>query len=248
MTEAAPRVDDVYNPPNALEFGVWTASMGQLTSNPDGWEKFFLAIRRADAMVLFIENFKACLHSQVQQAAQDAGLVVRESLRTRTLPRRTPIKRARAPLCAVKDDTFSSHASNPYPIRIPTTLTLPLLSTQGGSMDNIRNYLTPCGAPPWTFKGDSQPYVTPMTKKSLPLGNSSAGRSWEKKFENMRGRDFIGFELSTAELENLLFPQAVEDKFVQLGVSDWDESHPMEAKLAGKVRFYLIILFPPPHH
>jgi len=117
----------LYNPPNALEFGVWTASMGQLTSNPDGWEKFFLAIRRADAMVLFIENFKACLHSQVQQAAQEAGLVVRESLRTRTLPRRTPIKRARAPLCAVKDDTFSSHASNPYPIaiRIPTTLTLP---------------------------------------------------------------------------------------------------------------------------
>jgi hypothetical protein len=46
-------------------------------------------------------------------------------------------------------------------------------------------------------------------------------------------------------LENLLFPQAVEDKFVQLGVSDWDESHPMEAKLAGQVRFYLI-LFPPP--
>ena len=119
MTEAAPRVDDVYNPPNALEFGVWTASMGQLTSNPDGWEKFFLAIRRADAMVLFIENFKACLHSQVQQAAQEAGLVVRESLRTRTLPRLTP-KRARAPLCAVKDDTFSSrtprtHTPYAYP-------------------------------------------------------------------------------------------------------------------------------------
>ena len=245
MTEVPPRTDDVYNPPNEMEFLEWTASMGRLTSNPDGWEKFFLAIRRADAMVLFIENFKACLHSQVQQAAQEAGLVVRACLRTRTLPRRTP-KRARAPLCAVKDDTFSSHASNPYPIRIPTTLTLPLLSTQGGSMDNIRNYLTPCGAPPWTFKGDSQPYVTPMTKKSLPLGNSSAGRSWEK-FENMRGRDSIGFELSTAQLENLLFPQAVEDKFVQLGVSDWDESHPMEAKLAGKVRFYLI-LFPPPHH
>ena len=125
-TEAATRVDEVYDPPNALEFGVWTASMGQLTSNPDGWEKFFLTIRQADPnMVLFIENFKACLHSQVQQAAQEAGLVVRESLRTRTLPRRTPIKRARAPLCAVKDDTFSSHASNPYPIRIPTTLTLP---------------------------------------------------------------------------------------------------------------------------
>ena len=78
MTEAALRVDDVYNPPNELEFGVWTASMGRLTSNPDGWEKFFLAIRRADGMVHFIENFKACLHSQVQQAAQEAGLVVRE--------------------------------------------------------------------------------------------------------------------------------------------------------------------------
>jgi len=29
-------------------------------------------------------------------------------------------------------------------------------------MDNIRNYLTPRGAPPWIFKGDSQPYVTPQ--------------------------------------------------------------------------------------
>jgi hypothetical protein len=162
LMEAATRVDDVYNPPNGLEFGAWTASMGRLTSNPDGWEKFFFAIRRADGMVIYMENFKSLLHSQVQQAAQEAGLVVRESLRTRTLPRRTP-KRARAPLCAVKDDTFSSHASNPYPIRIPTTLTLPLLSTQGGSMDNIRNYLTPIGAPPWAFKGDSQPYITPVT-------------------------------------------------------------------------------------
>ena len=122
-------MDDVYNPPNELEFGVWTASMGRVTSNPDGWEKFFFAIRRADGMVIYMENFKSLLHSQVQQAAQEAGLVVRESLRTRTLPRRTP-KRARAPLCAVKDDTFSSHASNPYPIRIPTTLTLrPALHT-----------------------------------------------------------------------------------------------------------------------
>ena len=114
-------------------------------------------------------------------------------------------------------------------------------------MDNIRNYLTPCGAPPWTFKGDSQPYVTPMTKKSLPLGNSSAGRSWEKKFENMRGRESIGLELTCDELENLVFPQAVENKFKQLGVHVWDEKNPMEAKLVGKVRFYLI-LFPPPHH
>ena len=91
-------------------------------------------------------------------------------------------------------------------------------------MDNIRNYLTPIGAPPWAFKGESQPYITPVTKKSLPLGNSSAGRSWEKKFvENMRGRQSIGFELTRDELENLVFPQAVENKFKQLGVSAWDE-------------------------
>ena len=86
MTEAAPRADDVYNPPNELEFGVWTASMGRLTSNPDGWENFFFAIRRTDGMVLFIENLKALLPSQVQQATQEAGLV-REPPRTRTLPR-----------------------------------------------------------------------------------------------------------------------------------------------------------------
>ena len=247
LSAAATRVDEVYDPPNNMEFGVWTASMGRVTNNVDGWDRFYIAIRRADGMVAYMENFKSLLDSQVQQAAQEAGLVVRSSIQTRTLPRRTP-KRARAPLCAVKDDTFSPHASNPYPIRIPTTLTLPLLSTQGGSMDNIRNYLTPIGAPPWAFKGDSQPYITPVTKKSLPLmSKSSAGRSWEKKFENMRGRESIGFELSTAELENLVFPQAVEEKFKLLGVSGWDERHPMEAKLAGKVRFYLI-LFPPPHH
>ena len=213
--------------------------MGRVTNNPDGWEKFFFAIRRADGMVIYMENFKSLLDSQVQQAAQETGLVVRSCLRTRTLPRRTP-KRARAPLCAVKDDTFSSHASNPYPIRIPTTLTLPLLSTQGGSIDNIRNYFTPIGAPPWAFKGEqAQPYITPVTKKSPPLGNSSGG-SWEKKFENMRGRQSIGFELSADELENLVFPQAVEEKFKQLGVSAWDEGDSMEAKLVGKV-----ILFPP---
>jgi len=79
LMEAATRVDDVYNPPNGLEFGAWTASMGRLTSNPDGWEKFFFAIRRAEGMVLFIENFKSLLHSQVQQAAQEAGLVVRRA-------------------------------------------------------------------------------------------------------------------------------------------------------------------------
>ena len=75
MTEAAPRADDVYNPPNELEFGVWTASMGRFTNNPDGCENFYFAIRRADGMVLFIENFKSLLHSQVQPAAQESGLV-----------------------------------------------------------------------------------------------------------------------------------------------------------------------------
>ena len=106
-------------------------------------------------------------------------------------------------------------------------------------MDNIRNYLTPRGAPPWIFKGDSKPYVTPMTKGSLALGNSSGG-SWEKKFDNMRGRQSIGFELGADVVESLVFPQAVEEKFVQLGVSDWAEGQSMEAKLVGKV-----ILFPP---
>ena len=113
-------------------------------------------------------------------------------------------------------------------------------------MDNIRNNLTPIGAPPWAFKGEqAQPYITPVTKKSLPLGNSSGG-SWEKKFENMRGRLSIGFELSADELENLVFPQAVENKFKQLGVSALDERNSMEAKLVGKVRFYLISFPPPP--
>ena len=110
-------------------------------------------------------------------------------------------------------------------------------------MDNIRNYLTPRGAPPWIFKGDSQPYVTPCTNRgSIALGISSGG-SWEKKFENMRGRQSIGFELGADVVESLVFPQAVEEKFVQLGVSDWAEAREgqsMEAKLVGKV-----ILFPP---
>ena len=113
-------------------------------------------------------------------------------------------------------------------------------------MDNIRNYLTPRGAPPWMFKGDLQPYVTPMTKGSLALGNSSGG-SWDKKFENMRGRKSIGgFELGADVVENLVFPQAVEDKLVQLRVSDWDKDQPMEAKLVGKVILFNFI--PPPHH
>ena len=103
-------------------------------------------------------------------------------------------------------------------------------------MDNIRNYLTPRGAPPWNFKDNYQPYLTPLTFKSslTTLSSISGGRgSFEKKFENMRGRESIGFELSAAELENLVFPQAVEEKFKQLGVSVWDERHSMEAKLVG---------------
>ena len=114
-------------------------------------------------------------------------------------------------------------------------------------MDNIRNYLTPRGAPPWIFKGDSQPYVTPCTNKgSIALGISSGG-SWEKKFENMRGRKSIGFELGANVVESLVFPQAVEEKFVQLGVSDWAEARegqrPMEANLVGKV---ILFYSPPP--
>ena len=45
-------------------------------------------------------------------------------------------------------------------------------------------------------------------------------------------------------LENLVFPQAVEDKFKQLGVSAWDEGESMEAKLVGQVILFDFI--PPP--
>jgi len=74
MTEA-PRADDYYDPPNEMEFGMWTKSLGQLARNAERWDDFYHAIRRADGMVLFIENFKSLLHSQVQQAAQESGLV-----------------------------------------------------------------------------------------------------------------------------------------------------------------------------
>ena len=85
-------------------------------------------------------------------------------------------------------------------------------------MDNIRNYLTPHGAPLWNFKDYSQPYVTPLTNKtSLTLGIS--GGNFEKKFENMRGRKSIGYELGADVVGKLEFPQAVEARFVQLGVS-----------------------------
>ena len=122
MTEAPPRADDDYNPPNEMEFGVWTASMGRVTNNPDGWERFYIAIRRADGMVHFMENFKSLLHSQVQQAAQEAGLV-RESPRTRTLPcpaQHSAHLSARAHRCALSKTTPSrrtprTHTPYAYP-------------------------------------------------------------------------------------------------------------------------------------
>ena len=105
-------------------------------------------------------------------------------------------------------------------------------------MDNIRNYLTPRGAPPWNFKDYSQPYVTPLTNKtSLTLGIS--GGSFEKKFENMRGRKSIGYELGVDVVENLVFPQAVEDKFAQIfGVRGWPPELPMPARKVSQVRFF----------
>ena len=60
----------------------------------------------------------------------------------------------------------------------------------------------------------------------------------------MRGRQSIGFELTRDELENLVFPQAVEEKFKQLGVSPWVEGDFMEAKLVGQVILFDFI--PPP--
>ena len=103
-------------------------------------------------------------------------------------------------------------------------------------LDNICNYPTPRGAPPWIFKGDSQPYLTPLTNTWSLSTLGISGGSWEKKFENMlRGRKSIGFELGADVVENLVFPQAVKDKFVQLRVSEWDEDQPMPANLVGKV-------------
>ena len=109
-------------------------------------------------------------------------------------------------------------------------------------MDNIRNYLTPRGAPPWNFKDYSQPYVIPCTNKgSLALGISSGG-SWEKKFENMRGRKSIGYELGVDVVENLVFPQAVEAKLTQsFGERGWPPELPMPAQKTSQVGF----IFPP---
>ena len=111
-------------------------------------------------------------------------------------------------------------------------------------MDNIRNYLTPRGAPPWNFKDYSQPYITPLTNKtSLILGSISGWRgSFEKKFENMRGRKSIGYELGVDVVENLVFPQAVEAKLTQsFGERGWPPELPMPAQKTSQVGF----IFPP---
>ena len=108
-------------------------------------------------------------------------------------------------------------------------------------MDNIRNYLTPRGAPPWNFKDHSQPYLTPLTFNSslATLGSISGGRGrFEKKFENMRGRKSIGYELGMDVVENLVFPQAVQDKFAQIDVSGWPPEWPMPARKVSQVRFF----------
>ena len=111
-------------------------------------------------------------------------------------------------------------------------------------MDNIRNYLTPRGAPPWNFKDNSQPYLTPLTFKSslMTLGSISGGRgSFEKKFENMRGLRSIGYELGVDVVENLVvvFPQAVEAKFAQIfGERGWPPELPMPAQKTSQVGFF----------
>ena len=55
----------------------------------------------------------------------------------------------------------------------------------------------------------------------------------------MRGRPSIGFELSADELENLVFPQAVENRLKQLGVSAWDERNSTWKQTGRKGDFYL---------
>ena len=112
-------------------------------------------------------------------------------------------------------------------------------------MDNIRNYLTPRGAPPWNFKDHSQPYLTPLTFNSslATLGSISGGRGcFEKKFENMRGRKSIGYELGVDVVENLVFPQAVEAKLTQsFGERGWPPELPTPAQKTSQVGF----IFPP---
>ena len=236
MTEAPPRADDVYNPPNEMEFGVWTASMGRLTNNPDGWERFFIAIRRADGMVLFMENFKSLLHSQVQQAAQEAGLV-RESPRTRTLPRpaqHSAHLSARAHRCQWRHLLIARLK--------PTTMTLSFSPHRAGPWTTSATTSSRGGRPRGTSRTTRSP-TSPLSptryKTSLTLGSISGG-SFEKKFENMRVRKSIGYELGVDVVQNLVFPQAVEDKFAQIfGVSaGWPQERPMPARKVSQVRFF----------
>ena len=87
---------------------------------------------------------------------------------------------------------------------------------------------SPHRAGPWTTSATTSPRAgrprgtsrtthsrsptSPLTNKtSLTLGIS--GGSFEKKFENMRGRKSIGYELGVDVVENLVFLQAVEAKF-----------------------------------
>ena len=235
MTEA-PRAEEYYDPPNEMEFKDWTKSLGQLTRNAERWDDFYHTIRRADGMVLFIENFnKACLHSQVQLAAQETGLVS-ESPRTRTLVRPAQHSaHARPPLSMATPNanTFS------HPSKLSQLWLSPSASLPTGRVHGQHPQLPhPRGAPPWIFKDYSQPYVTPLTKTSLTLGIS--GGSFEKKFENIRGRKSIGYELGVDVVENLVFPQAVEDKFAQIfGVSaGWPQERPMPARKVSQVRFF----------
>ena len=216
MITEAPRADDCYNPRNEMEFKEWTASMGRLTANPDGWENFHFAIRRADGMVLYIENFKAVLHSQVQQAAQETRLVS-ESPRTRTLPRPAQHSaHARPPLSMATPNanTFS------HPSKLSQLWLSPSASLPTGRVHGQHPQLPhPARGAPVDLQGRlaALRHPTALTKGSLALGNS--GGSWEKKFENMRGRKSIGYELGADVVGKLEFPQAVEARFVQLGVS-----------------------------
>ena len=179
MTEA-PRADDCYNPPNEMEFKEWTASMGRLTANSDGWENFHLAIRRADGMVLllYIENFNALLHSQVQQAAQETGLVS-ESPRTRTLVRPAQHSaHARPPLSMATPNanTFS------HPSKLSQLWLSPSASLPTGRVHGQHPQLPhPAGGAPVELQGLLAALRHPShqqdTRRASPSAASRAGAS-----------------------------------------------------------------------
>ena len=55
----------------------------------------------------------------------------------------------------------------------------------------------------------------------------------------MRVRKSIGYELGVDVVQNLVFPQAVEDKFAQIfGVRGWPPELPMPARKVSQVRFF----------